>query len=201
VNYIELSLLFHCFDYVSSFTEMQKFLVPIAFIAVSASANAISLVTSSTFNGKTYSVYSFGNGPTDWGTANTFANGLGGGAHLATITDAAEDAFVGSLVANSGFGELWLGAFQDGTETSASTGWQWVTNEAFSYTNWNNGEPNDFYGYQSEQHLAMWSFGKWNDEGALGNVGGFVTEAVPEPTSMVALAIGAAAMLRRRKKA
>jgi hypothetical protein len=170
-------------------------------IAVSASANAISLVTSSTFNGHTYSVYSFNGGSTDWDTANAFATGLGGGTHLVTITDASEDAFVGGLVGNSGLGEAWLGAYQDGTESSPSTGWNWVTGETFGYTNWNGGEPNDYYGYQSEQHLAMWNFGKWNDEGAIGNVGGFVTEAVPEPTSMAILAMGAAAMLRRRKKA
>jgi hypothetical protein len=180
---------------------MKKILFPIAALAVAATSSAFSLVTSGTYGGKTYNVYSFDSGPTDWATANSFAVGLGGGTHLATLTDAGEDTFVGGLVTSSGLNEAWLGGFQDGTETSSADGWQWVTSEAWSYSNWNGGEPNDAYGPQSEQYLAMWNNGKWNDEGNLANVNGFVTEAVPEPATMAILGLGAAALLRRRRRA
>ncbi len=50
---------------------------------------------------------------------------------------------------------FWLGGFQDHQAPGYSEpfgGWTWVTGEAFSYTNWNGGEPND---YDDEDYLEF----------------------------------------------
>ncbi len=54
----------------------------------------------------------------------------------------------------------------------ADLGWQWMTGEAFGYTNWADNEPNDTpYGTHisgSEQHLETYLVsGLWNDASAI----------------------------------
>jgi len=75
--------------------------------------------------------------------ARTF-NGRSG--YLATLTSAAEDAFVDSNFAPL-YIEAWAGAFQSPNKNPAPTkGWQWITGESWSFTDWAAGEPNDFQG-------------------------------------------------------
>jgi hypothetical protein len=120
--------------------------------------------------------------------------------HLATLTSQAEDEFVNKLRRKSFDGsggltrpEVWVGGFQESCaagvapEKLPSCGWKWVNDEGPistpgfqlpSYSNWLGGEPNDNTGPNSEQHLAIGlrnEFG-WNDEGALGNIGGYIVE-------------------------
>jgi len=115
---------------------------------------------------------------------------LGFEGHLVTITSAAEDAAVGSLIANAGLGEAWAGGYQNPiTETTATAGWTWVNNEGTfpgvngtsPYANWNSGEPNDAYGPGSEQYLGLnlGSTGGFNDEGNLNYITGYVIEYDP----------------------
>src|SRR5678809_392695 len=119
---------------------------------------------------------------------------LGLQGHLATITDSAEDSYVGQAVAAAGAGEFWLGGYQNpGTETSLTAGWTWVNSEGTfpgvngatgfqnAYSNWNPGEPNDFYGTASEQFLGinLGRPGGFNDEGNLNLIGGYVVEFDP----------------------
>jgi hypothetical protein len=119
-------------------------------------------------------------------------NGLQG--HLATITDSAEDSYVGQAVAAAGAGEFWLGGYQNpGNATTPTAGWTWVNSEGTfpgvnggtgfdnPYSNWNSGEPNDFYGPGSEQFLGinLGRAGGFNDEGYLPLIGGYVVEFDP----------------------
>lgn len=128
--------------------------------------------------------------------------------YLATITSEAEQTFLNGLY-NGGNGPLWLGGSDEAVEGT----WEWVTEPggpiAFSYTNWANGEPNNYYGIEDHIH-GWWSGSAWNDiyDGA-GNYG-FVVEyseysvpTVPVPATLPLLAAGLAglAALRRRKKA
>ncbi|HOX01826.1 MAG TPA: hypothetical protein P5555_20695 [Candidatus Paceibacterota bacterium] len=78
-----------------------------------------------------------------------------------------------------------VGAFDVSLQSSCGEpagGWQWITGENWDYTNWGTGEPNDASGLGSEQHLGVgwwpadWDDPAWNDEGALGNIVGFVVE-------------------------
>jgi hypothetical protein len=61
-------------------------------------------------------------------------NCSGAGAKLATITSAAEQAFVGSLV---GATSRWIGLSRFGAPA-----FSWISGEAVTYTNWEATEPN-----------------------------------------------------------
>jgi len=129
------------------------------------------------------------------------------GWHLATVTSASEQR---SLI--SGLrglhGEYWLGGYQTGTGNNPEDDWAWVTNETWEYRNWAPGEPNDYFGDGSEQHLAVWSlWGEsrwlWNDEAYLPNISGYVierTQSVPEPGAVSLFALGLVALLVVPKK-
>ena len=72
-----------------------------------------------------------------WQEAKEFCERQGG--HLVTITSAAEQQTVQSLLQQySSDASCWLGCklMNDGS-------WMWVTGEAFDYTNWRTGEPNN----------------------------------------------------------
>lgn len=92
------------------------------------------------------------------------------GGHLVTITSAAEGAFVASLVgsridAYEGAYGPWIGAYQpnptadDGGDEPAG-GWAWVTGEAWSYTAWGDGEPNNA---GNAEHYGHYFDVRWND--------------------------------------
>ena len=151
-----------------------------------------------------------------------YYNGLEG--HLATITSAGEDSYVGNVVKTyGGSSEFWLGGYQNpNTETTPTAGWTWVNGEGTfpgvngvtgfhnDYSNWNSDEPNDYEGEGrgSEQYLGinLGNLGGFNDEGILGYIGGYVIEydpntiptgglATPDVASTAALLSGALALM------
>jgi len=128
--------------------------------------------------------------------ADTAATNAGG--YVSTITTAAENAFVYSLVSgNNDFWFLdtagngqgpWLGGYQPVGSPEPAGNWRWVTTEFWSYTNWEtaSGEPNDhgspdpgdenflqFFGYQTLKGP------KWNDMNNLPHATGYVIEYDP----------------------
>jgi hypothetical protein len=143
------------------------------------------------FDGRQYQVVKH-NG-ISWATANADAEAQtfeGVSGHLATLTSEAEDIFVESLRAGAGLSrpELWVGGFQQScVPEAAGCGWQWVNDEGpistpqvplLSYSNWQDGEPNDNYGIGSEQHMAVGlaNLPGANDESNGNNIGGYVIE-------------------------
>jgi VCBS repeat-containing protein len=90
------------------------------------------------------------------------AAALAAGGYLATITSDAENNFVFSLVGND---VAWLGGSDAGQEGQ----WRWVTGEAFDYTHWDGGEPNNhgdgIYWLlgEGEDYLVTWGNHSWND--------------------------------------
>jgi hypothetical protein len=153
-----------------------------------------------------------------WTSANADANsrtfaGLQG--HLATLTSAAETAFVVATFpqAASAFGYV-IGGFQLPGSPEPGGGWQWVTGESFIYTNWISGEPNNAGGTEDIIHLRD-GVGHWNDlssgPGGNGLWGpgsssyGYLIEysfpvaQTPEPVSMALLGLGVAMLWAGRR--
>lgn len=102
-------------------------------------------------------------GPATWAEARDASASAGGpcGSHLVTITSAAEQAEIHGQLGND-IAFAWLGGEKVGGA------WQWVTGEAWNYTNWQPGEPS------GDGPLLMvggggsssdpWVYdGKWND--------------------------------------
>jgi hypothetical protein len=130
--------------------------------------------------------------------ANDLASKKMPGYHLATITSKEEQDHVASLLSGSKStqGEYWLGGIQSnkGLDLKADQGWLWDNGEAWGFSNWADGEPNDWNGMQ-EYHLGIWgSKGwKWNDEHGSANIVGYVAESaapVPEPSTLILLGLG-----------
>lgn len=123
-----------------------------------------------TGNGHLYEVRVDPNG-VSWPQAHLRARALGCGWHLASVTSAAENAFVHGLLAGrpeifEGAGP-WLGAFQQNGRAEPAGNWRWVTDEPFAYTNWNGGEPSD--NADDEAFLNLFANGAWNDADAFGS--------------------------------
>ena len=104
-----------------------------------------------------------------WSSASDAASQYGG--HLATLTTAAELAFIEGLVACvgcPGYGPSWaIGGFQDKTSPSYAEptgGWKWITGEPWAFAPWALGEPNDLGGTEDLLYLVC-NFHGFNDGG------------------------------------
>jgi hypothetical protein len=88
------------------------------------------------------------------------------GAHLAIITSADEQAVVAGLQDGTEVSTAWMG----GSDQAAEGAWVWVDGSAFSYTNWNSGEPND-YGDGEDCAAVRFSLGgEWDDRSCSGTL-------------------------------
>jgi hypothetical protein len=119
-------------------------------------------------------------GPITWDAAKAAAESrtyLDLHGHLATITSAQENSFINSNLSITDDNGAWTGGFQpnQGLGLAAAEGWQWVTGEPWSYTNWHPGEPNDFG--RPEWVSVIRNDGYWNDlYGTYSHPGGYVVE-------------------------
>ena len=157
-------------------------------------------------NGHSYEVISAPVGIT-WEDANAAAVASGG--YLATITSQEENDFVFALVdfpdywsdPITGNRGPWLGGYQSPPTTDPSDNWQWVTAEAWGYTNWAVDQPNDLNGWVEDKlHFFVPSTGgtrasTWNDirnSDPGGKPVAYVVEfePVPEPSTLALLTIG-----------
>lgn len=109
------------------------------------------------FNGHYYYIYN-SDMANDWNNAQVYCEKKGG--YLATITSREEDSFVYSYLIDSGYGSALFGL----SDQDELDNWKWVTGEAYSYQNWESGEPNHQGG---NEHYGMYydefTDGKWND--------------------------------------
>lgn len=111
------------------------------------------------FNGHLYAAIDV---EVDWYDAYKICEDLGG--YLVTITSADEQTFVENYNrANSCTERQWLGAYR------TATGFQWITDEPFTYTNWHAGDPTNSQGRESVAELYSYGDGQWNDCPPLNN--------------------------------
>jgi hypothetical protein len=97
--------------------------------------------------------YYLSNASDSWTNAKNAAIALGG--HLVSVNNAAENTFVqtATVIASN----IWLG----GTDIATEGTFVWNNGDAFTYTNWDPGEPNSAGGNQDE--LQMYPNGNWDD--------------------------------------
>jgi len=165
-----------------------------------ASASPILEATAS-FGGSAYDFYSVSGGIT-WTDANSYALGLGGGAHLAILDTSPENSFVAAAIPttliHSPLGP-WIGA----TKASSTDVFKWVNGAvfaAFENGNFEPGQPDGAEGYPTAVLFYPTNTGKWGDYGAqcgagacanvLDPVSGFIVEReVPEPSTIALIAL------------
>jgi hypothetical protein len=118
---------------------------------------------------KTYS--NVGPGSYSWDAAKSDAEARGG--HLATITSSSEQATVQALVS----GTTWLG----GSDAESEGSFKWVTGEAWTYSNFNPGEPNNS---GNQDYVQIYTTGKWDDHA--GPMANYILERVLKTNPVLA---------------
>lgn len=120
-----------------------------------------------TYNGHSYKAFNKGY---TWAQAERYCQALGG--HLVTITSAEEQEFVKTLADAAGRNCYWTGG-----RLTSDKKWTWNTKEAFSFTNWAVGQPDNLnnrenrlmiYGNTNAAKNAV--VGSWNDVNSTSNI-------------------------------
>lgn len=114
-------------------------------------------------------------------TLITFDNSIG---HLATLTSKEENDWVVNALGAVAIRNVALGGYQLPNQSTTSAGWQWITGEEWSFTNWNAyPEPNDGGSWvetNNENALVTAGIsadGTWNDSSlSSGVLWGYVVE-------------------------
>jgi hypothetical protein len=188
---------------------MQKLLMAAALLGMASAATAapVQWTVASGGNGNYYEYIQTARTWADARAAALASSYLGNAGYLATVTSAAENAFIGTLASDG-----WLG----GTDQAVEGQWRWADGpeagqlfwtggpggSASGYSSWNAGEPNDFGG---EDFLHR-NGGAWNDLPGSSARGYFVeysavASGVPEPATWAMMIAGfglVGASLRRR---
>jgi len=114
-------------------------------------------------------------------TAAAAATFQGRQGRLATLNDQQENDFVFQQL--GGVNNYWIGGFQNTSSPSYSEpggGWEWITGEPFTFTQWLPGEPNNTGAFGAENFLELLQstgFGEtWNDVAELEHPAGYVIE-------------------------
>jgi hypothetical protein len=136
----------------------------------------------------------------NWSEAQAQAEFHGG--DLVTINDADENAW---LLSTFGPITMWIGLHQPPGTGEPAEGWQWVSGDAVTYTNWHPTQPDNYYGddyARMNSDVMGWHDGVWDDvpvEGHPGPSPGII-EVIPEPAALGLLALGVVAMLGRPRR-
>jgi hypothetical protein len=138
---------------------------------VLASLTVVSAASAQTTQAVEWKVSEGGNGhwyartsdSMNWTQAQSLANALGG--HLATIVTASENSFAKALNDRR---SCWLGGFQNratATYFEPAGGWEWVTGEAWTFSDWFAYQPDNWFGVEDYLQFSIDGLGaiQWND--------------------------------------
>ena len=92
-----------------------------------------------------------------WTDAEKYAEYLGG--YLATVANEPENTFLYSVNKYKGYNSTF---YLGGSDEAEEGNWQWVFGDAFSYTHWASGEPNN--GSGNQDHNTLRTDGYWDDD-------------------------------------
>lgn len=121
--------------------------------------------------------YKYVEGQLTFSDAQAAAGPIG---HLTTITSAGENDFIRALIPSNN--PAWIGATDDANDTD--TVFDWVTGEAWAFTSFLAGEPDDDISLGGTgEALFMQSDGTWGDTNPnyVGFVAGYIVEYEPGP--------------------
>jgi len=107
------------------------------------------------FPGHSYTVV--GEGMT-WSEAEAYAESLNG--HLVTISSDLENRLITDMAVSEDASDFWIGLTDEVTEGI----FVWVTGEPVTYTNWYEGEPNDYGAGEDSTQIGFSSVYSWNDQ-------------------------------------
>ena len=203
---------------------MKKLLVALGIAALSTGVMAQytgGTVYQNSANGHYYQVFTGSVNPNNANAYSATLSHAGYQGHLATITSQNENTWLINTFGGSTLADKVIGGIQAAGSLTRDSGWSWVTGEAWDYTNWNSGEPNDEYnptevGRENALQIAgNVTDGSWNDlPFTYFPLNGFLVEysaplnptnnAVPEPTEWAAMGLLGTGLLglvvRGRKK-
>lgn len=149
-------------------TSVKTLIYVGAVLVVSLSTNsgwaADSLKTRFSSNGHYYQ--RFDEASVYWSSAKIKCENLSG--HLVTITSSNEQDFVTAVFLQPD-GDLLKGYHIGGRKVSNK--WQWITGEAWNYTNWYQGHPFDV-----GTHLSIYNASYWLDKDIVKNIDGYICE-------------------------
>lgn len=154
-------------------SNMPVRLFLLATVTLSLAAAALAEPVQWNVNGHWYELITT---PVSWDEADAMAEALtydGRQGHLATITSQEENDFIFWFVLGGNIptplGDPWLGAYQTPPSSDPDANWYWVTDEDWDWTNWDEGEPNDYDEPYAELYLnfQLWGDGAWNDHHGL----------------------------------
>ena len=107
------------------------------------------------------------------------------GMHLASITSNEENEQVRAI---SGGETVWIGAIRHGSGNGPDPEhWHWSDGRQWSFTNWADGEPNNYGG--SENRVQFYSNGLWNDIGEVARLPAVYDSNQPSPEELMRVEI------------